>query len=215
VGSDFLEAEYLPFANGFGRGSSNLPDGDKAMKNTQGWGWLAAGVLALGLNGMYLDGGAAWAHRNVDGVMARVANRAEAVIALAWGRADRFVTRASLVAARDETTSCRFATTMARLQTKMAQTKIARTQNGMARFEAMSARQEETLARVEANRARIEAQVARILAPVAFHSITSPVVACPRVRVNVNVPRVPIPEAPVVKIPAPVVEVEMKGAGPV
>jgi hypothetical protein len=180
------------------------------MKTTQGWGWLATGVLALGLNGMYLDGGAAWAHQQVDGVMARVANRAEAVIALAWGRADRFVTSASLVAARDETTSCRLATAMTRVQTK-----IARTQNGMARFAAMSARQEETLARVEANRARIEAQVARIrLAPVAFHTITSPVVACPRVRVNVNVPRVRVPEVPVVKIPARVVDVEMKGAGP-
>jgi hypothetical protein len=181
------------------------------MKNTQGWGWLAAGVLALGLNGMHLDGGAAWAHRNLDGLMARVANRAEAVIALASGRGEWLMAKANLVAARDETASCRLATAMARFQTK-----IARTQNGMARFEAMSARQEEALARMEANRARIEAQVSRIrLAPVAFHSITSPVVACPRVRVNVNVPRVRIPEVPVVKIPAPVVDVEMKGAGPV
>ncbi len=36
------------------------------MKTTQGWGWLAAGVLALGLNGIYQDGGAAWAHRIVE-----------------------------------------------------------------------------------------------------------------------------------------------------
>jgi hypothetical protein len=66
---------------------------------------------------------------------------------------------------------------------------------------------------MEANRARIEAQVARVrLAPVAFQSITSPVVACPRVRVNV--PRVIVPKVPVVRIPAPVVDVEM-GAGPI
>jgi len=179
------------------------------MKTTRGWGWLAAGVLALGLNGFYQDGGAAWAHRQVDGVMARVANRAGAVIALASGRGDWFMAKASRVAAQDETASCRFATTMARFQTKMA-----RTQSGMAHFEAMSARQEEALARVEANRPRIEAQVARVrLAPVAFQSVKSPVVVCPRVRVNV--PRVNVSKLPVVKIPAPVVDVETKGAGPV
>jgi hypothetical protein len=84
----------------------------------------------------------------------------------------------------------------------------------MAHFEAMSARQEAALARVEANRVRMEAQVARLrLAPVAFDSITIREVACPRVRVSV--PRVGIPRLPVVKIPAPVVHVEMKGAGPI
>jgi hypothetical protein len=102
------------------------------------------------------------------------------------------------------------------LATAMAwiQTKKARTQGGMARFEAMSARQE-AMAQMEANRARIEAQVARVrLAPVAFHSITSPVVACPRVRVNVNVPRVHVPQVPMVKIPPSMVNLE-KGSGPV
>jgi hypothetical protein len=39
------------------------------MKTTQAWGWLAAGVLALGLNGIYHDGGAAWAHRAVGRVL--------------------------------------------------------------------------------------------------------------------------------------------------
>jgi len=179
------------------------------MKITQGWGWLAAGVLALGLNGVYQDGGAAWAHRQVDRVIAPIANRAGAVIALASGRGEWFMAKANVVAAQDETASCRLATAMARVQTRMA-----RTQGGMAHFEAMSAPQEAALARVEANRARIEAKVARIrLAPVAFHSITIPVVACPRVRVNV--PRVNVPKVPVVKIPAPVVDIEMKGAGPV
>ncbi len=39
------------------------------MKTTQGWGWLTAGVLALGLNGIYHDGGAAWAHRIATGLL--------------------------------------------------------------------------------------------------------------------------------------------------
>jgi hypothetical protein len=179
------------------------------MKTTQGWGWLAAGVLALGLNGIYHDGGAAWAHRNLDGVMARIVNQSGAVIALASGRTDRFVANANLVAAQEEAPSCRLATAIARVQTK-----IARTQGGMAHFEAMSARQEAALARVEASRARIEAQFARVrLAPVAFDTVEIPVVTCPRVRVNV--PRVNIPELPMVKFPAPIVQVEVAGAGPV
>src|SRR6267154_536780 len=77
-------------ANGFGMGSSKQPDGRSAMKSTQteAWGWLAAGVLALGLNGIYQDGGAEWVRRDVDGIIARIADRSEAVLALAAGRAD-------------------------------------------------------------------------------------------------------------------------------
>ena len=175
------------------------------MKTTQAWGWLAAGVLALGLNGFYHDGGAAWAHRIAD----QVAEQSEAMVDLASQRVDGLMGRANLVAARDETTSCRLAAAVARFQTK-----LTRTQGGMARFEAMSARQEAALARVEANRARIEAHVARVrMAPVAFNTTTIPVVVCPRV--HVNVPRVSVLRLPVVKIPAPVVQVEMLGAGPV
>jgi len=175
------------------------------MKPTQGWGWLVAGVLALGLNGFYQDGGAAWAHRIAD----RVVERSGALADLASEQVDRFREMADLVAVRDKTTSCRLATAFARYRTEMA-----RTQTGMARFEEMSARQEAALARVEADRARIEARVARLrLRPVAFNSAEIPVVVCPRVRVNV--PRVNVPRLPVVKIPAPVVHVENVGAGPV
>src|ERR1039458_1068039 len=83
------------------------------MKSTQAWGWLAAGVMALGLNGFYHDGGAAWAHRAVDQGMAGVSERTEGVVALAAGRADWFVAKAQTVAARDETASCRLAEAVA------------------------------------------------------------------------------------------------------
>jgi hypothetical protein len=173
------------------------------MKNTQAWGWLAAGVLALGLNGIYHDGGAAWACRAINQVKARIGDRTEGVLALATGRADWFAAKANMVAARNETGSCRLATAMARLQTKMAQT-----QGGMARFEAMSAREEAQLARLEANRARIEAQVARWrFTPAAFNTVEIPAI-CPRVRVN-------IPRAPMIQIPTPVVHLDLPGAGPV
>ena len=53
------------------------------MKTTQAWAWLAAGVLALGLNGFYQDGGAAWAHRIVDGAIEQVASRSGTLVDLA------------------------------------------------------------------------------------------------------------------------------------
>ncbi len=172
---------------------------------TQAWGWLTAGVLALGLNGFYHDGGAAWAHRIVD----QVAGRPVALVSLASERVDRFIEQTNLVAARKETGSCRVATAMARFQTR-----IARTQNRMASFEVMSVRPEAELARLEANRARIEEQAARVrFAPAVFERETEPEIhiVCPRVWVNV--PRVSIPQPPVVRVP--VVHVETLGAGPV
>jgi hypothetical protein len=182
------------------------------MKSTQAWGWLTAGVLALGLNGFYQDGGAAWAHRAIDTVVARVADRSGALADLASGQVDRFMVKANLVAARNETASCRLATAMARVQTS-----IARTQTGMAHFEAMSARQEAVLAQLEANRARLEEQeeqVVRVhMAPVVFNMPKIPAVACPRVWVNVPRVNVPMVKIPMVKIPA--VHVETLGSEPI
>jgi hypothetical protein len=182
--------------------------GDNRMKSTQtqAWGWLAAGVLALGLNGIYQDGGAAWLHRNVDCVLARIADRSGPVVALALGRADWFVAKANLAVSRNETASCRMSTALARMQTEMA-----RAHGGFAGLEAMSAREEVAMARVEGDRARIEAQTARVrFLPAAFDAGKIPVI-CPRVRIEI--PRVNIPQMPLVRISAPVEQVE--GLGPI
>src|SRR6202050_5876508 len=182
------------------------------MKTTQAWAWLTAGVLALGLNGFYHDGGAVWAHRITN----QLAEQSGAMADLASARVDGFMGRANLVAARDETASCRLAAAMARVQPK-----FARTQTTMAHFEDISAWQEAAVARVEADRARIEARVR--MAPVAFSSVAGPVVICPRVRVGVsrvyvpqvNGPAAAIPKLPVIKISAPNVRVDLPGNGPV
>jgi len=177
---------------------------------TQAWGWLIAAVVAAGLNASYHDGGLDWAHRVAD----RVRYNSAAVLALASGRADQFLTEARLATASEETASCRWTTALARVQNQ-----VARTQGGFARVQAMSAREEAQLARLEANRARIEARVAaqtaRLRPPAAAFS---PVVysvsdmkipsVCPRVRVN-------IPRLPMLRIPAPVVQVETFGPGPI
>jgi hypothetical protein len=182
-----------------------------AMKTTQSWGWLAAGVMALGLNGFYQDGGAAWAHRAVNAAAAGIDNRAEAVLALATGRADWFLAKADLGQARGETSSCKLATVVTRVQTRML-----RRHSGMEKFEEMSARQEAALTRLEGNRVRIEAHIGRVrIAPVVFQMPEIPEVSCPRVRVSVprvNVPRVNVPKF---RIPAPVVHVDAAGSGTV
>jgi methylthioribose-1-phosphate isomerase len=121
-----------------------------AMK-TQALGWMAAGVLALGVNGVYQGGGARWVHRALE----RATLETTGVLALATGRADRFLTEARLLTERDETASCRLGTALARMQTN-----VARSATQVFRMETLSARQEARVARFETDRARIEAQVA-------------------------------------------------------
>ena len=180
------------------------------MKMTQAWGWLMAGVLAAGMNASYHDGGLQWVHRAAE----NIEHNSAAVLALASGHADQFLTEARLLTARNRTASCQLATTLARMQTRVTQLRAARSDNELAHFEVMSAREEEQLAKLEANRARMVAQVARIqIAPVAFNpAVFKSVVvlpACPRVRVN-------LPRLPRIKTPTlPVIHVETMGAGPV
>jgi hypothetical protein len=174
------------------------------MKTTQGWGWLTAGVLALGLNGFYHDGGAAWAHRLAD----QIGERSVVLASVLSEDVDGLVRRASLVRARGETGSCRVATTLARVQTK-----FARGRAGFDRLEALSAREEAGMARMEAQRARMEAQAARAsIASEVYRpmvGVSSIAVACPRV--HVSVPRVPIVH---VSIPQ-MTMIEVDGPGPI
>lgn len=175
------------------------------MKSTQAWGWLVAGVMALGLNGFYQDGGAVWAHRAVGQVFASVTDQVEPVLALAAGRADWFAAQTNMLAGREETASCRFATSLARLQTPLLRTSFAQTpllqgrinraQGGLARFEALSAREEAAMARMEAGRVRmVEARMTRVrVSSAAFNPAALNPVICPRVRVNVPSVQVSVP----------------------
>jgi hypothetical protein len=159
-------------------------------------------VLALGVNGIYHDGGGQWAHRIVAGM----ANHANAVLTPVSGAVEQYLAKVQMAAARSETQSCQLSTAVARIQAS-----AARAHSGMARVEAMSAREEAQLARLEANRARIEAQMARAqfanmtLKPMEFGPPNIHV-TCPRLRVVV-------PRLPVLK---PIsVHVETTGPGPV
>ena len=163
------------------------------MKSRQAWGWLTAGVLALGLNGFYQDGGAAFVHRMVGRATAEINERTGGVLALAAGRADWLLTRvnpaagdlarANAVAARSKSASCRWANMVARAETKLARDRR------LAGLEVVSAREEAALAEVETDRARMEEEVARTESLAAM----SPVI-CSRIRVRVPRLRVAVPQ---------------------
>jgi hypothetical protein len=157
------------------------------MKSTQAWGWLTAGVLALGLNGIYHDGGAAWAHRAVDRVIERITERTGPILALASGDADTFLAETKAIAT-DGIMPSHWTATVARLESGAAgvQNGFARAQAASARREVQFARQEAQLARLEANRARIEARMANMRIPDIKVDVNVP--ACPRI--HVDVPRV-------------------------
>ena len=172
----------------------------------QAWGWLAAAVLAAGLNSSYHEGGMQWAHEIVD----RVGHNTGAVLALATGRADQFLTEARMLNVGREEPQCPLAAAMAEVQSSFDQPNA-----GIDRLAAMSAREQARLARIEANRARMEAQIqarlARVRLPGANFSpvvVRVPKIDCPRVRVN-------IPRMPRINVPAPVVNVDYSGPGPV
>jgi hypothetical protein len=208
---------------------------------TQAWGWLIAGIMALGLNGFYQDGGFAWAHRAVN----EVQRSTGAVLALASGRADRFLAQAQWIAERNQTASCPLSNAVTRIQTRITQrmnqrmmadavvdqTAMADAQSGFDRIEAMSAREE---AQMEANRARreehralmqshLQARLVRLaqLRNVSAMQMVNAQSRCPRVRVNiprVEIPRIEIPRVHIPEVHVPHISIPALaegGSGPV
>jgi hypothetical protein len=196
---------------------------------TQAWGWLAAAVLAAGLNSSYHNGGLQWAHEIAD----LVQHNTNAVLALATGRADQFVTEARMLkldravdrAREVEHSQCPFTKAMEHAQTAFDQSQVE-----FDRFQTLSDREQAKLARLEANHARIEALVQAKLARVRFADnnftftddtdltpvvVEVPQIRCPRVRVATpHIPRVRV-NLPRIHVPAPVVEVDNSGKGPI
>lgn len=157
-----------------------------------------AAVVAAGLNSSYHEGGLGWAHRVADQVANQFEHGSAAVLALADGHPEQFLTEARLLTARNQTASCPLNAAWARVETRLA----ARNQIRLAHFDAMSAREQARLDRLEASRermaarieARVDAETAGIRIPaVALNSIEVhvPQISCPRVRVSI--PRLPAP----------------------
>jgi hypothetical protein len=176
------------------------------MKITQAYAWLAAGVLAAGLNASYHDGGLQRVHEIVD----RVEQNSAAVLTLASGHAGQFLSEMRWLTAREETASCPLSTALAQVQGRVARTEVARTQARLDRFQAMADREQ---ARMEANRARIEARIVRIQVPaMAFKPV---VFSAPQLSEGPGV-RVSMPRLPRIQVPEiPVIHVETDSGGPI
>jgi hypothetical protein len=155
---------------------------------TQGLAWLAAGVLALGLNGTLQDSGADWAHQIVD----RISDQTTALVDQTSERAQNLLTEARMRLSGDENTSCRAAAVVTRWQ---------------AQSDRMTARRARIEARIESVRDRVEVRTVRLrVASAQFDPIVvNAPVECPRVRVNAPRVRVVVPN---VNIQVPDVEVD-------
>jgi hypothetical protein len=204
----------------------------------QASGWLIAGVMALGLNGFYHDGGFAWAHRAI----AEFEHNTTAVLALASGRADEFLAEVKPVVVHQESASCPIATAFARVQTKVArmQTEFAHTQLAQVapaqtyqvnldrllaaqvvasdRLQEMSDRRQAAIERAQAKQvevqARIAAKMVRIQSMPALQ-YASFETHCPQIHVHVprvHVPEIQIPQVHIPQISVPAIDM---GAGPV
>lgn len=164
----------------------------------QAWYWLAAGVLALGLNGYYQDGGFQGLHRLATGTtlavnearaqISQIATLAEVAIAdHAQIRSER---PAPVVVALPSVaipagTQARLAQLQERLQTMQA-----------ARVQARMARLQEVMARREMQRAQVEIQNGCITVLSDQGQVRVEVPTLPRVQVSV-------PQGPVVEVSEP------------
>jgi hypothetical protein len=184
------------------------------MKSTQAWGWLAAGVLAAGLNAAYHDGGFAWAHRIAD----QAQHVSSAVVALASGHADQFLAEAQmLTASNDEFSDAADA---------KADQQVAWAEAAYARAEAFQAREQAHCARIRAEHARIEQRIAArqsfMRAPEAeiettFRTIEIPGIPAtrieiPQVKIHCSYVRMNLPAMPRIDVPAvPAISVSVSG----
>ena len=160
------------------------------MKSTQAWVWLAAGVLAAGLNAAYHDGGLAWAHRIAD----RAQHVSCAVVALASGHAGQFLAETQMLTARNDDDA-----------TTLSDTVVARADQAMARAEAAyaraAARQQAHCARMQALHARMEAR-AEAYHTEAYHTeVYRTFVRIPDVQVMTDFRTIQIPDGPVIRVP--------------
>ena len=94
------------------------------MRSEKAWYWLAAGVVALGLNGAYQDGQLGWVHCLADRAAGAVERVAE--------RGLRFVTMAEVMLGRSPEAFGRTESALQRIQTRMACDRAAKAQRQMA-----------------------------------------------------------------------------------
>jgi len=161
------------------------------MRSDKAWYWLAAGVLALGLNGAYQDGEFQWAHRLTCHTASLVERASEEGL--------RMLATAEVVLGRNPEALARTEATLQKLQMRIACKRI-----GMARRQVDMAQVQRDLAA-----ARIDEQMAKVQASM-DHVRMITIERTGRVRnrpelsrliVMPNIPRVDLSNLPDISIP--------------
>jgi len=185
------------------------------MASERAWYWLAAGVLALGLNGAYQDGEFQWAHRVVDrsnAMFERVSAQGCHLLAMAEimlghepAGLDRVHDRMVRVRDRFDAQQER---EMARAQRQMeaAQWKMEQAQERMLMFQQDEPCSHSQRYMVHVPEVNVPAVNVRAFVPnVSVPAVTVPAFTVPSLQIpEVKVPQVTIPriDVPNVKIPA-------------
>jgi hypothetical protein len=168
------------------------------MASEKAWYWLAAGVLALGLNGAYQDGQFGWVHE--------LAGRTTEIVEVASMRGLAFVTAAEVMLGRNPEAIGEMEASLGRMQGKLACERIemAKRRIDMARMQKdlATARVDRQLARVQMKMDKI-----RVIAIEGANrtqrcsDLSRMVVRVPRVEIS-NLPDVQIPEIPEIQLPS-------------
>jgi len=179
------------------------------MASTKAWYWMAAGVLALGMNSEYQHGGLQWAHRAVD--------RGREFAACVETSSHRYLAMAKLMFGNDPTPEVPTELAMARVQEQMdvVQQKLEQKRIQIENVDRINEQIEPTMIRAQAamERAQVRIDMAQMKAEMKANRVAY---LCPRMQKmsfkvpdvpNVKVPRIDPPTVNGRRIPRIVVHV--------
>jgi hypothetical protein len=161
------------------------------MASEKAWYWLAAGVLALGLNGAYQDGQFGWVHG--------IADRSTEIVERASMRGLSFVTAAEVMFGRNPDAMGWTNATLQRVQGKLARKRIemAERQIDMGRMQ-----RDLALARVDRQMARVQMKMDKVRM-IAIENADRAQKCSGFSRMVVTVPQVELPDVQIPEIQAP------------
>jgi len=165
------------------------------MRTDKAWYWLAAGVLALGLNGAYQDGQLGWAHV--------LADRATAAVERTSLRGQQWVAMAEIMLGREPQAFGHTQATIERIQNRIVCDRVSRAQRQMAMAQVheqlAEAKMQQKMAMVQMKMDRVRAiSVERANQFRDCDGFSKVVVNMPRLpKINIpNMPDVQIPDVP-------------------
>jgi len=175
------------------------------MRSETAWVWLAAGVMALGINGAYQDGQFAWAHR--------LADRSAAMVQEVRDQGCRLAAMAEVIFGHEPSTIARAQDQLARVQDRLSRQQMDRMQRQMesAQLQIDRAAQRMVVFQQDepcAHSHRFMVQVPEVDVPAVNVRAYVPNVNVPAVRIpEINIPQVTIPRINVPSVTVPEVRI--------